>query len=106
MRKMMIMMAMMLGSQLFAQEAPLQGVKLVQIEEGIQDFTITNEATAYSLHQTLIDQCNSYTIIDEEVLGEEGLFGVFFHFEEQTVLFILCRGGTVKGSLIENKKEA
>jgi hypothetical protein len=101
MKKMMIVLAMMLGSQLFAQEAPLQGVELTQIEKGVKDFTITDDFQAYTLHQSLIDECISYTIIDEETLSKEDLFGVFFHFENQTVLYILCRGGTVKGSLIE-----
>ena len=36
MKKMMIVLAMMLGSQLFAQEAPLQGVELTQIEKGTE----------------------------------------------------------------------
>ena len=106
MKKILTIAAIILGSQVFAQSAPLNGVTLVQVEEGVKDFTIKNDAKAYALHQDLIEQCNSYTIIDEEILGEEGLFGVLFYFDNEAVLFILCRGGTIKGSLIEKKKGA
>lgn len=106
MKKILTIAAIILGSQVFAQSAPLNGVTLVEVEEGVKDFTIKNDASAYALHQNLIDKCNSYSVIDEEILGKEGLFGVFFYFDNETVLFIVCKGGTVKGSLIEKKKGA
>jgi len=101
MKKILLIVALALGTQAIAQSAPLNGVTLVQVKDKVQDFTLTDEAQIYYLHRELVAQCDSYTIIDEEILGDDALHGAFFYFKDEKVLFILCRGGTVKGSLIQ-----
>ena len=100
MKKILIIVALALGAQAFAQSAPLNGVTLVQVEDNIQYFTITDEFQSYTLHRALIAECESYTIIDDEILGPDALHGVFFYFKNEKVLYILCKGGLTKGSVI------
>ena len=103
MKKLLIAALVLLSAQLSAQEALFQGIKLIQIEEGVRDFTVTDEYQSYVLYEKLIDECISYTIIPQETLNKEDLFGVFFNFKDQMVLYVLCRGGIVEGSLIRHK---
>ena len=103
MKKLLIAALVLLSAQLSAQEALFQGIKLIQIEEGVRDFTVTDEYQSYVLHKKLIYECISYTIIPQETLNKEDLFGVFFNFKDQMVLYILRRGGIVEGSLIRHK---
>jgi hypothetical protein len=93
---------------LFAQQPPksLDGIYMTQVEQGVYDFTITDDFASHSLAVSLSDECDSFTEIPKDVLGKDGLVGYFFHFEDYDVLYVLVRGGTLKGSLIEKKKGA
>ena len=107
MKKLFLIIAAFVGFQLSAQVKSIEGLKLTKVEEGLFDFTIKNDDyKAYKLVRSLTEECTSYTLIPREVIGEDSICGYFFHFEGYDVLYILLRGGTVKGSLIEKKKGA
>jgi hypothetical protein len=93
---------------LFAQQKPiaLNGIELTLVKPGQYDYGIKegNDYDTYELVISLADECDSFTEIPKDVLGKEGLLGYFFHFEDFDVLYILCSGGAVKGSLIEKNK--
>lgn len=93
---------------LFAQQPPksLDGIYMTQVEQGRLDFTINDDFVSYSLAVSLAEECDSFTEIPKDVLGKDGLVGYFFHFQDYDVLYILVRGGTLKGSLVEKKKGA
>jgi hypothetical protein len=101
MKKILLLAAIVLGSQAFAQSAPLNGVEFVEVKQNVKDFTITDDEQAYTLHRALLKECDSYTVIDNDILGSDAIHGVFFYFKDEKVLYILCRGGVVKGSLIQ-----
>jgi hypothetical protein len=101
MKKILLIAALVLGTQAFAQSAPLNGVELVEVKQNVKDFTITDDEQAYKLHRALLNECDSYTVIDNDILGSDAIHGVFFYFKDEKVLYILCRGGVVKGSVIQ-----
>jgi len=96
------------SSSLFAQKKPiaLDGIELNLVKSGQYDFGLKEgiDYETYDLITSLTEACDNYTEIPKDVLGKDGLLGYFFHFEEFDVLYILCKGGAVKGSLIEKKK--
>jgi hypothetical protein len=92
---------------LFSQQPPksLDGIRMTQVDDRL-DFTINDDFVSYSLAVSLAEECDSFTEIPKDVLGKDGLVGYFFHFQDYDVLYILVRGGTLKGSLLEKKKGA
>jgi hypothetical protein len=107
MKKLFLIIAAFVGFQLSAQVKSIEGLKLTKVEEGLFDFTIKNDDyKAHKLVKSLAEECTAYTAIPQEVIGKDGICGYFFHFEDCDVLYILLRGGTVKGSVIEKKKGA
>jgi hypothetical protein len=89
------------SQQLLGQVLALENIRLKKIENNVWDFKVSDKR-AYRLVRELTTECDSFTMIPNESLGDNALLGYLFNFKNYTVVYVLLKNNGVRGSLIKN----
>jgi len=96
-----ILLISVTSQQLSGQVLALENIRLKKIENNVWDFRVSDKR-AYRLVRELTAECDSFTMIPTESLGDNALLGYLFNFKNHTVVYVLLKSKGVRGSLIKN----